>query len=274
LTLIIAHSGWATIILAVGTRDGLLVCEDRRLTIRSSTGQVSFADANKARQLGKFGFFAITGDVSAAYTNIVGRSNTVFDLLSEIPAFFNSHDIQLFDQQTALEFEARLRGQMSLGPANPARSSSGPRVQTEIWLYWIDEPGLTHLYVVNISDALVNPAANSGEAAAPAGHFVLLDSFKTSKPLVRGSGQLGYDAVSRGTFEGFIDLRQDEELKPFLNAFVDSATVDSIAAARSIKKLIREISDRQNAIRPGGLDVGPASDCFLGTADGIKNIDQ
>ena len=70
------------------------------------------------------------------------------------------------------------------------------------------------------------------------------------------------------------DLRRDEELKPFLSNFVDASSVDSIAAARALKKLIKGISERQNSISADGLDVGPVSDCFLSTSDGIKNINQ
>ena len=80
--------------------------------------------------------------------------------------------------------------------------------------------------------------------------------------------------VAAGKDPRFDDLRQDDELKPFLNQFADAESIDSIAAARSIKKLIREISDRQDSLGPDGLDVGPVSDCFLGTPDGIKNINQ
>ena len=72
----------------------------------------------------------------------------------------------------------------------------------------------------------------------------------------------------------FDDLRNDEELSPFLTRFIDAASLDSIAATRSLKKLIRAISERQNFVNPGGLGVGPVSDCFLGTNDGVKNINQ
>jgi len=106
------------------------------------------------------------------------------------------------------------------------------------------------------------------------GRFVSLALFKTSKPLVSGKGLLGYNAIAAGTDPSLDDLRQDDELKPFLSNFVDAAAVDSIAATRSIKKLIRLISERQNSIHAGGLDVGPVSDCFVGTPDGIKSINQ
>jgi small ligand-binding sensory domain FIST len=106
------------------------------------------------------------------------------------------------------------------------------------------------------------------------GRFISLRAFGTSKPLVRGSGLLGYDAIVAGTDPNLDDLRQDEELKPFLSNFVDAASVDSIAAVRALKKLIKGISDRQNSVSPEGLDVGPVSDCFLSTTDGIKNINQ
>jgi hypothetical protein len=146
------------------------------------------------------------------------------------------------------------------------------------------------LYIVDITDGLreadaapsvaaagATPAATSGvTVAAPRliGRFISLASFKTSKPLVRGMGVLGYNAIVAGKDPSPDDLRQDNELKPFLTDFVDADSIDSIAATRSIKKLIRQISERQNLLNAGGLDVGPASDCFLGTLDGIKNINQ
>jgi hypothetical protein len=274
--LLVAQAGFATIIIAVGTRDGLLVCEDRRLTTRTSTGQVSFSDADKAQQLGKFGFFAVAGDVSGRLTNFFGQSITTFDVLAEIPSFFKTHDIQQFNEQTALEFEAHLRDQLNKKPVNPAQRSQGPRAQTEVLLYWMDQVGRTHLYVVDMASAL--DSNNSDPTALPtprmAGRFISLDAFSTSKPRVTGRGLLGYNAIAAGTDPKFEDLRQDEELKPFLTNFVDAASVDSIAAARAVKKLIKAISDRQNLISVDGLDVGPVSDCFLSTTDGIKNINQ
>jgi hypothetical protein len=269
--LLLAQAGFATIIIAVGTRDGLLVCEDRRLTMKSSTGQVSYTDADKARQIGKFGFYAVAGDVSGAVYNAVGQSITTFDILAEIPSFFKAHDIQRFDEPAALEFEAHLRDQLNRKPGNVAQRAPGPRAQTEVWLYWADQTGVTRLYVVDITDGL-----REASAAAPRliGHFISLATFKTSKPLVRGMGLLGYNAIVAGKDPSPDDLRQDDELKPFLTDFADADSIDAIAATRSIKKLIRQISDRQNLINAGGLDVGPVSDCFLGTLDGIKNINQ
>ena len=264
--MLVAQAASATIIIAVGTRDGLLVCEDRRLTVRSSTGRVSSEEGSKAQRLGKFGVFAVSGDVSARVRNVFGQSVTTFDILSGIQSFFQTRDIQQFNEQTAVEFEASLRDQLSKKPVIAAERSQGPRAQAEVLLYWMDQTGLTHLYTVDITEA----PPDSGLA----GRFVSLSLFRTSKPIVRGKGLLGYRAIVSGSDPNFDDLRQDEELRPFLNNFVDAASIDAIAATRSIKKLIRQISDRQNSMNPDGLDVGPDSDCFLGTADGINNINQ
>jgi len=272
--MLVAKAGVATIIIAVGTKDGLLVCEDRRLTTKSSTGQVSFADADKAQQIGKFGFFAVAGDVSGRLTNFFGQSITTFDVLSEIPSFFKTHDIQQFNEQTALEFEAHLRDQLNKKPVNPTQRSQGPQAQTEVLLYWMDQTGQTHLYVVDMATALNGPAAAASTPLPLVGHFISLAAFGTSKPRITGRGLLGYNAIVAGTDPNLDDLRQDDELKPFLGNFVDAASVDSIAAARALKKLIKGISDRQNFVSADGLDVGPVSDCFLSTADGIKNINQ
>jgi len=271
-----AQAGFATIIIAVGTKDGLLVCEDRRLTTRSSNGQVSSSDANKAQQIGKFGFFAVAGDVSARLTNFFGQSITTFDILSEIPTFFKTHDIQQFNEQTALEFEAHLRNQLNKKPVNPAQTSQGPRAQTEVLLYWMDQLGQTHLYVVDMASTLDSSSSAPTASNSPrmVGRFIPLEAFSTSKPRVTGRGVLGYTAIVSGTNPALDDLRQDEELKPFLSNFVDAASVDSIAAARELKKLIKGISDKQTAVSADGLDVGPVSDCFLSTSDGIKNINQ
>lgn len=281
---LVAQAAYGTIIVAVGTKDGLLVCEDRRLTVKSSDGKVTTADGNKAQQLGKFGVYAITGDLSGGL-NILGRSVTTFDLAAAIPSFFSSHDVQRFDEPMALEFEADLRDQLTRKPADPAHPAQGPRARTEVLLYWMDQAGVTHLYIVDITDAVsgskgvaspanVSPANPETAAPRPVGNFVSLSSFRTSKPLVRGKGAIGYAAIAAGTDPRFEDLRQDDELKPFLGKFTDAESIDPIAAVRSIKKLIREISNRQDSLSPDGLDVGPVSDCFLGTPDGIKNIDQ
>ena len=273
---LLAQTGFATIIVVAGTRDGLLVCEDRRLTTRSSNGQVSSSEANKAQQIGKYGFFAVAGDVSGRLTNFFGQSITTYDVLAEIPAFFKTHEIQKFNEQTALEFEAHLRDQLNRKPVNPAQPAKGPRAQTEVLLYWMDQNLQHHVYVVDMSTALESGGAAAATSSPPSlvGRFASPAAFSTSKPLVSGRGLLGYNAIVAGTDPRLDDLRNDEELKPFLNRFVDAASLDSIAATRSLKKLIKGISDRQNAVSPDGLDVGPVSDCFLGTSDGVKNINQ
>lgn len=271
-----APAGLATIIVAVGTKDGLLVCEDRRLTTKSSNGQVSFADGDKAQQIGKFGFFAIAGDLSGTLTNFFGQSIRTFDVLSEIPFFFTTHDIQQFNEQAASEFETHLQDQLKRKPVLPAQRSQGLRAQTEVLLYWMDRAGQTHLYIVDMASALDSNRLEPPASSSPRllGRFISPEVFSTSRPLVRGSGLMGYNAIATGTDPTLDDLRQDEELKPFLTSFVDALSVDSIAAARALKKLIKGISDRQNSISANGLDVGPVSDCFLGTTDGIKNINQ
>jgi hypothetical protein len=271
---LVSQAAFGTIIIAAGTKDGLLVCEDRRVTRRSSNGKVSSADGNKAQQLGKFGVYAITGDLSAGMTNIVGQRVTSFDLGAAIPSFFNSHNIQQFDEPMALEFEARLRDQLTKKPVDPAHPAQGAGAQAEVLLYWMDPAGVTHLYIVDITGALSDTKDLETTPSRLVGHFVSLSSFRTSKPLVRGKGAIGYRAIATGTDPRFEDLRQDDELQPFLSKFADAESVDPIAAARSLKKLIREISDRQNSLSADGLDVGPVSDCFLGTPDGIKNINQ
>jgi hypothetical protein len=272
--MLVVRAGSATIIIAVGTRDGLLVCEDRRLTAMSSTGKVSYSDAAKAQQIGKFGFFAVTGEVSAAVTNVFGQSYTTFDILSDIPSFFASRDIQQFNEQMAVEFEAYLRDRLNKKPVNPSRQSQGPRALTEVLLYWTDQSGRTRFYAVDITGGLLDEKSPTPVAPRLMGQFISLNAFATSKPVVRGKGVLGYNAIVAGTDPSLDDLRRDEELKPFLSDFVDASSVDSIAATRSIKKLIRLISERQDSISPDGLSVGPVSDCFLGTNDGIKNINQ
>jgi hypothetical protein len=65
--------------------------------MKSSSGQVSASDSDKAQQIGKYGSFAVTG------------------VLSD-PAFFKTHDIRKFYQQTVLEFEAH--------PADAVESAS------------------------------------------------------------------------------------------------------------------------------------------------------
>src|SRR5258708_29206418 len=146
--LLAVQAAQATVIFVVGTSDGLLLCEDRRVTLTSSSGKVSYADGTKAQQLGKFGLFAVTGEVSATFTNIVGRTTTTFDILSAIPDFFNTHDIQVFDEQTAMEFEAGLRDQLNRERLDPKNRERGSRLKTEVWLYWMDREGRTRLYVV------------------------------------------------------------------------------------------------------------------------------
>jgi hypothetical protein len=145
-----------------------------------------------------------------------------------------------------------------------------------VLLYWMDQVGQTHLYVVDMASTLDTNSSAPTASATPhmVGRFIPLEAFSTSKPRVTGRGLLGYNAIVSGSNPALDDLRQDEELKPFLSNFVDAASVDSIAAARALKKLIKGISDRQISVSSDGLDVGPISDCFLSTADGIKNINQ
>jgi len=55
----------ATIVVAVGTKDGILVCEDTRLTRTDQVGNRTYVDSShKAQRHGSFGFSTAAGALS------------------------------------------------------------------------------------------------------------------------------------------------------------------------------------------------------------------
>jgi hypothetical protein len=85
-------------------------------------------------------------------------------------------------------------------------------------------------------------------------------------------GQLVYAEIASGEKVGFQEFRRDPELKPFLSAFVDKDFIDPLQATRAMKKLIRIISEKQDLVKTGGVDVGPESDCFLLATGGARDM--
>jgi len=116
-----AQIGSATVVITVGTKDGILVCEDTRITHTDQDGRQAFTDSNhKAQRHGAFGFSATAGSLSYSEQQPIGGGPIIFlnsgfnnyDILAEIRSFFTFNDIRRFDEPMAGMFEAQLLVQL------------------------------------------------------------------------------------------------------------------------------------------------------------------
>lgn len=258
----------ATVVVAVGTKDGILVCEDTRITQTNQDGDQTVIDSShKAQRLGAFGISTAGGDL--AYTEPGSPSN--YDILADIRSFFEANDIRQFDDLMASRFESRLTAELqSTSPTpDPLLSLIAPLRVIEISLFWIDSSGQPKWYGVD----LTNQSPADPSPAPMRGVYPPISSFATSKPVVMSNGKRVYKEMSSGENKEFDEVRLDPALKPFLSDFVDADSLEALPTTRAIQLLIRRISETQDFVRPG-IGVGPKSDCLLLGNGGVRDMNQ
>jgi hypothetical protein len=286
--LFVSQIGSATVVVAVGTKDGILVCEDTRITQTDQDRNQTFIDSvHKAQSHGAFGFSAAGGDLAYSEPQIIGGpSPSSYDILAEIRSFFEANDIRQFDNLMAAEFESRLTAELQkTSLASDPRLSLGPPRLIEVSLFWIDNSGQPKWYGLDlINQGPPDPPSPSTFSIGPLGTLVPtpprikgvyppLSSFATSKPVVMSGGRSVYNAISSGEKKEFDEVRLDPALKPFLTDFVDADSLDALPTTRAIKVLIRKISEKQDFVR-AGIGVGPESDCLLLAGGGVRDMNQ
>ena len=280
----------ATVILTTGTKDGLLLCEDTRLTLTDSqTNQQQIQDGrHKAEAVGQYGLFALAGDLTFGPSSssqplslstlfsppLYGR----YDIAAEVRSFFQSHDIRSFVDLDAWSLESSI-SQALQKKAFATLSFQGPKLV--VLLFWIDHSDQIRGYLAPFENAWPMAAympliATPGSSLAPPhkGTFLSYRTEGNSEPNVIGDGRLAYDEIRSGSDAHFDDVRNDSQLRPLLKDFVPAASVDSYTMTRAVKVLIQRISERQQYVPPGNLGVGPECDCFLVATGGVVDMNN
>jgi hypothetical protein len=288
----VSQIGSATVVVAVGTKDGILVCEDTRITQTDQDRNQTFIDSvHKAQRHGAFGFSAAGGDLAYSEPQIIGGSTLLgspsnYDILAEIRSFFEANDIRQFDNLMAARFESRLTAELQKTfLTGDSRFSLGPPRVLEVSFFWIDYFGQPKWYGLDLinqwppdppspSSLLISPLGTLTLTLPPIkGQYPPLSNFATSKPVVMSGGRRVYNEISSGEKKEFDEVRLDPALKPFLTDFVDADSLDALPTTRAIKVLIRKISEKQDFVR-AGIGVGPESDCFLLANGGVRDMNQ
>jgi hypothetical protein len=284
----VCRIGSATVVVAVGTKDGILVCEDTRITQTDQDRNQTFIDSiHKAQRHGAFGISAAGGDLAYSEPQTIGgSSHSSYDILAEIRSFFEANDIRQFDNLMAARLESRLTAELQKTSLTRDQwLSLGPPRLIEVSLFWIDYFGQPKWYGLDLIDQWPpDPPSPSAFSIGPLGALILtpppikgqyppLSNFATSKPVVMSGGRSVYKEISSGENKEFDEVRLDPTLKPFLTDFVDADSLDPLPTTRAIKVLIRKISEKQDFVR-AGIGVGPESDCLLLANSGVRDMNQ
>ncbi len=292
MALICVHVLQGTVVVSVGTKDGIVVCEDNRVTRTDQDNKQTFTDStHKSQPLGRFGLWAAAGALWHVEQHSIGgvlwnRSHSSYDMLEEIRTFFESNNIQEFGPAMASKFESRLKDELRKTSFSRLSLSSlgGPTRGVVVFLYWIDSAGEPNVYAVGLTDDWRSddfmPSTSfslNGLYGIPPprvrGRFLPLSLFETSKPVIAGDGALVYSAFASSEDETFKSIRESPEFKPFLTDFVSSEFLEPIQTTRIIKRLIKTISENQDSVR-AGIGVGPTSDCFLLHKKGVRDMND
>jgi hypothetical protein len=181
----------ATVVFAVGTKSGVLVCEDTRITRTDQDGKKTYIDDHKAQRLGDFGFSTVAGALSyyeqpRLGTTLLGPSPWSYDIPAQIRTFFGLNDIRRFDDFMAGKFETSLQNEFrkSLLATGSLLSVRSPRL-VEVFLYWIDPLGQPKVYCVDLTDMWTLPSLSF--STTPQARACFIHAFRDDTPYFRTS---------------------------------------------------------------------------------------
>jgi hypothetical protein len=247
-----------TQIVSVTTKDGWVVCGDKRLydVIRGDRDV-----AQKVRNAGNVAIFDATGaSIIADITE-----GDVFNAEDEVDRFLSNEkfsDEPGFWQHLLTYLSGRLKETLRI---HPLSGPGGVGISFLLQFYWIDKDGtlVTLNSRVDYSDSenirIVQTAYRSG------GDDFASSGFAGEKFL--------YEEILSGTNPEFDDLRKDAQIKRFLERpkKLDVTSTDAEAFAR---RFIRLASERGPLLNPGMQHISPASDCLSLDTNGVHTLQQ
>ena len=246
-----------TQIVSVTTKDGWVVCGDKRLydVIRGDRDV-----AQKVRNAGNVAIFDATGAPIIADST----EGDVFNAEDEVDRFLRNE--KFIDEpgfwQNLLNYITRTLKETLR--THPLSRSSGLDISFLLQFYWIDSDGIlvtlnSRVYYSDSENIRIEQTAyRSGDEFASSG-------FAGEKFL--------YEEIVSGTNPAFDDLRTDTQIRRFLERprRLDVTSTDAEAFAR---RFIRLASERGPLLDPGMQHISPASDCLSLDANGVHTLQQ
>ena len=244
-----------TQIVSVTTKDGWVVCGDKRLydVIRGDRDV-----AQKVRNAGNVAIFDATGASIIADIS----EGDVFNAEDVVDRFLSNEkfvDEPGFWQNLLTYLTGTLKETLRI---HPLSRHGGVDTSFLLQFYWIDTDGtlVTLNSRVDYSDSenirIEQTAYRSGDEFASSG-------FAGEKFL--------YEEIVSGTNPEFDDLRRDKQIRRLLERpkKMDVTSMDAVAFAR---RFIRLASERGPLLNPGMQHISPASDCLSLDANGVHTL--
>lgn len=225
---ILINQAAATVVIALGTHDGTLICEDTRITHTDSDGKVTYSDdTHKLQRVGATGVVATAGQIGRQKTMTVGGVSLYvsgYDVLSEVQSFFQAQDIRDFDEWKASQLETRITSKLQGDFLSSQTLLLGgkPSKRTALLLVWLNSATELKGYLAFLDDSFFSSSLGSVtfddkgvlRLTPPKlkGEFITFRDGANSSPLLLGDGGVGYLAIREGKTANSKALLSDPQL--------------------------------------------------------------
>jgi hypothetical protein len=257
-----------TLIIAVPTKSGLVVCADKKMLITGARSRL--LDVVKIKQLGSHAAFGLSGN-PVFYDPSNGRQ--LFSAEDVVRRFYSDKELRLikdtwrkFVPALQQEFTRFLSG-LTAAEAPP----SGPAPSYFLFhlpFWYVDadgEFGTTTISIKYIKEQGMVQGFCLPESAA---------AFQVGRAFAWGSVEV-FDELRTGRDPRFESFRSDPQIKRLVNDSPPVNEVEAEEAAIVLKRIIKFSSENLTLLAPNKLDVGSTTDCALiSKTDGFKWLPQ
>ncbi len=250
-----------TLVVAAPSRDGLVICADRRLMAED---KVATDNYNKLRILGSNAVF------SATNRTIVKNADTgddLFNAFTVVEKFFEGRDVADVSKHwhglsitLMQEYDAMLK----LSPRDKwPRSGDPPDYQLfQVITFYLEPNGKGSMMIIKV---LFNKA--SKQHLQPA----FLEVKGISRPQIFGNSALISEAI-KPTGKPIDHIRYDPVIKRFISPDFDASRASRQDATEFGRKFIRYTNEFLKLVSGALEDVSPICDCVLLSKSGISDL--
>lgn len=253
-----------TLVVALATKQGLLVCADRR-TYDPVRGDLD--DTEKITQIGNRAAFASTG-IPTFYkllTNSLTQQTTLvpgFLADSVAQSFFQKNgftDSETSWQGLARELVQSFESFLRSTPYKfwPETGNPPDNALFQLGVFFLDEDGRAHASYVRFTYIKSPvPVINVFKSVEPDASFIRV------RPIALGNIAV-FTELREGVDKRFDDVRREHLLKRFMREGPEVKQVSLTDAERFARRVIRLTSERTHLLESSTFHVGPTTDVAL-----------